>query len=262
MKKSLVSFAAVAGFAVTGCAVPTPTTWEAIENRGYVIVGLDDTFAPMGFRDSNNEIVGFDVDLAKLVFDTLDIDVRFQPIEWGAKVLELDAGNIDMIWNGLTITEPRRLEMLFSDPYINNRQVVLTRFNDTIDTLAELTSVKIGVQSTSASETIVEENVTFTGTGELLKYDTFNEALIDLKNGLISAVVMDEIAGRYAISQQPNQFRVMSEDFGGEQYGIGFRLANDTIRDTINDTLFDLIESGEATAISETWFSEDVLIRR
>jgi hypothetical protein len=154
------------------------------------------------------------------------------------------------------------LEMLFSDPYINNRQVVLTRFNDTIDTLAELTSVKIGVQSTSASETIVEENVTFTGQGELLKYDTFNEALIDLKNGLISAVVMDEIAGRYAISQQSNQFRVMSEDFGGEQYGIGFRLANDTIRDTINDTLFDLIESGEATAISETWFSEDVLIRR
>jgi polar amino acid transport system substrate-binding protein len=125
-----------------------------------------------------------------------------------------------------------------------------------------LTSVKIGVQSTSASETIVEENVTFTGQGELLKYDTFNEALIDLKNGLISAVVMDEIAGRYAISQQPNQFRVMSEDFGGEQYGIGFRLANDTIRDTVNDTLFDLIESGEATAISETWFSEDVLIRR
>jgi polar amino acid transport system substrate-binding protein len=152
--------------------------------------------------------------------------------------------------------------MLFSDPYINNRQVVLTRFNDTIDTLAELTSVKIGVQSTSASEMIVEENVTFTGQGELLKYDTFNEALIDLNNGLISAVVMDEITGRYAISQQPNQFRVMSEDFGGKQYGIGFRLANDTIRDTVNDTLFDLIDSGEATSISETWFSEDVLIRR
>jgi ABC-type amino acid transport substrate-binding protein len=75
------------------------------------------------------------------------------------------------------------LEMLFSDPYINNRQVVLTRFNDTIDTLAELTSVKIGVRSTSASETIVEENVTFTGQGELLKYDTFNEALIDLFDG-------------------------------------------------------------------------------
>jgi polar amino acid transport system substrate-binding protein len=262
MKKTLVSFAVVAGFALVSCGTPTPTTWEAIENRGYVIVGLDDTFAPMGFRNSNNEIVGFDVDLAKLVFDTLDIEVRFQPIEWGAKVLELDAGNIDMIWNGLTITEPRRLEMLFSDPYINNRQVVLTRFSDTLDTLAELNSVKIGVQSTSASETIVQDNIVFSGQGELLKFDTFNLALAALTAGTIRAVVMDEIAGRYIISQQPNQFRVMAEDFGGEQYGIGFRLANDTIRDTINDTLFDLIESGEATTISETWFSEDVLIRR
>ncbi len=261
MKKTLVSFAAVAGFALVSCGTTTPTTWEAIENRGYVIVGLDDTFAPMGFRDSNNEIVGFDVDLAKLVFATLDIEVRFQPIEWGAKVLELDAGNIDMIWNGLTITEPRRLEMLFSDPYINNRQVVLTRFTDTIDTLAELTTLKVGVQSTSASEAIVEETLTFTGDGELLGFDTFNLALAALTAETVDAVVIDEIMGRYIIAQQPNTYRVMTEDFGDEQYGIGFRLANDTIRDTVNDTLFDLIASGDATEISETWFAEDILIR-
>lgn len=249
--------------ALASCGTATiPSTWEQIESRGYVIVGLDDTFAPMGFRDNQNEIVGFDVDLAKLVFETLDIEVRFQPIDWAAKVLELDAGNIDMIWNGLTITEPRKLEMLFSDAYIANRQIVMTKTGITLNTIAELADKKVGVQLGSASESIVKANAIFDDLAELVTFDTFNLALTDLNAGTIDAVVLDEIYGRYVISQTPNTYRVMNESFGDETYGIGFRLGNTTIRDTINDTLFDLIESGEALAISQKWFAEDVFLTR
>jgi polar amino acid transport system substrate-binding protein len=240
----------------------TPNTWDEIVNRGYVIVGLDDTFAPMGFRSQTNELVGFDVDLAKLVFAELDIEVRFQPIDWAAKVLELDAGNIDMIWNGLTITEPRRLEMLFSDAYIANRQIVMTKANSTIDTIAELADRKVGVQLGSASESVVKDNPIFPSLNELVTYDTFNLALTDLNAGTIDAVVLDEIYGRYVISQTPDTYRVLSEDFGDEEYGIGFRLSNTTIRDIVNDTLFDLIESGEALSISTKWFAEDIFLPR
>jgi polar amino acid transport system substrate-binding protein len=249
--------------ALASCGTATiPSTWEQIEARGYVIVGLDDTFAPMGFRNDQNEIVGFDVDLAKLVFETLDIEVRFQPIDWAAKVLELDAGNIDMIWNGLTITEPRKLEMLFSDAYIANRQIVMTKTGITINTIAELADKKVGVQLGSASESIVKANAIFDDLAELVTFDTFNLALTDLTAGTIDAVVLDEIYGRYVISQTPNTYRVMNESFGDETYGIGFRLGNTTIRDTVNDTLFDLIESGEALAISQQWFAEDVFLTR
>jgi polar amino acid transport system substrate-binding protein len=247
---------------LASCGNTIPSTWDQIVDRGYVIVGLDDTFAPMGFRNQANELVGFDVDLAKLVFDELDIEVRFRPIDWAAKVLELDAGNIDMIWNGLTITEPRRLEMLFSDAYIANRQIVMTKTGITINTIAQLEGKKVGVQLGSASETVVKANAIFPKLQQLVTFDTFNLALTDLNVGTIDAVVLDEIYGRYVISQTPNTYRVMSQDFGDETYGIGFRLGNTTIRDIVNDTLFDLIESGDALVISETWFAEDVFLTR
>ena len=259
--QGVISFV-LAGVVLTSCGTATtPTTWDEVVDRGYVIVGLDDTFAPMGFRDEEGDLVGFDVDLAKLVFETLDIDVRFQPIDWAAKVLELNAGNIDMIWNGLTITEPRRLEMLFSDAYIANRQVVMTRADETIDTLSDLTGLSVGVQDGSASETIVKANA-IADDITIVELDTFDLALAELSGDLIDAVVVDEIFARYAIAQNPGEYRIMNEDFGDETYGIGFRLGNTTIRDIVNDTLFDLIEAGDALSISETWFAEDVFLPR
>ena len=266
MNKVQITVVGILGaVSLASCGTPTiPSTWDEIVDRGYVIVGLDDTFAPMGFRNQANELVGFDVDLAKLVFEELDIEVRFQPIDWAAKVLELDAGNIDMIWNGLTITEPRRLEMLFSDAYIANRQIVMTKADATIDTIAELAGLTVAAQSGSASEDVIKANPIFEDLEELVTTDTFNLALLELNavNGQVDAVVVDEIYGRYVISQNPGEYRVMSEDFGDETFGIGFRLGNTTIRDIINDTLFDLIESGDAAVISETWFSEDVFLTR
>lgn len=260
VQKSAVSLFAVVGLA--SCGAPSiPTTFDALVDRGYVIVGLDDTFAPMGFRNDQNELVGFDVDLAKLVFETLDIEVRFQPIDWAAKVLELDAGNIDMIWNGLTITEPRRLEMLFSDPYISNRQIVLTKADATIDTIAELADRTVAAQLGSASEDAIKANAIFEDL-TLITTDSFNDALLELDANSVDAVVVDEIYGRYVISQNPGEYRVMTETLGDEFYGIGFRLGNTTIRDTVNDTLFDLIESGDALAIAQEWFAEDVFLDR
>lgn len=262
MKKYGLPSVALAALALSSCgSAPTPTTWDEIVDRGYVIVGLDDTFAPMGFRNTAGEIVGFDVDLAKLVFETLDIEVRFQPIDWAAKFLELDSGSIDMVWNGLTITEPRRLETLFSDPYLANRQVIMTKVNSTITTIAGLDGKKVGVQLGSASEDAIQANPIIDDLNELVTFDTFDLAITDLSTGTVDAVVVDEIYGRYLISQQPELYTVLAEDLGDEEYGIGFRLNNTTIRDTVNTTLFDLIENGQAGLVSETWFAEDILLR-
>jgi polar amino acid transport system substrate-binding protein len=262
MKKYWLPSVALAALALSSCgSSPTPTTWDEIIDRGYVIVGLDDTFAPMGFRNTAGDIVGFDVDLAKLVFEKLDIEVRFQPIDWAAKFLELDSGSIDMVWNGLTITEPRRLETLFSDPYLANRQVIMTKVNSTITTIAGLDDKKVGVQLGSASEDAVQANPIIDDLNELVTFDTFDLAIADLSAGNVDAVVVDEIYGRYLISQQPGLYKVLTEDFGDEEYGIGFRLGNTTIRDTVNTTLFDLIENGQAGLVSEAWFAEDILLR-
>lgn len=233
---------------------------QTIEERGYFIVGLDDTFAPMGFRDDSNEIVGFDVDLAKEVASRLGLEVQFQPIDWDSKVLELNSGAIDMIWNGLTITPAREEEMLFSNPYLANRQIIITLNSSTIDTISDLAGKKVGVQISSASEEAVNANAIVDSLDELVQYDTYTQALLDLKNGTIDAIVIDEIMGRYMLTQVEDTYKVASEDFGEEEYGIGFRLEDTELRDLVNQTLNEMVADGTAAQISIAWFGEDIFL--
>lgn len=95
---------------------------------GYdkLVIGVDDTFAPMGFRDENNDLVGFDIDLAQAVADKLGVEVEFQVINWDMKEQELIQGNVDLIWNGYTITDARKEQVAFTNPYLDNKQVVVT----------------------------------------------------------------------------------------------------------------------------------------
>jgi len=248
-------------FAIYGCEQGVINSWDKIEDRGYLIVGLDDTFAPMGFRDNSGNLVGFDVDLAKEVGERLDIEIQFQPIDWDSKVLELNSGTIDMIWNGLTITESRMEEMLFSNPYIANRQIVMVRSDSTIDLISDLIGKKIGVQISSAADESVNANAILTSLGELIKYDQYNQALLELKNGTIDAVVIDEIMGRYIISQSEGDYIVATESFAEETYGVGFRLESIELRDKINQVLAEMILDGTAKEISIKWFGEDIFIQ-
>lgn len=247
-------------FVLIGCQNDMVNTWEDIEERGYFIVGLDDTFAPMGFRDNDGELVGFDVDLAKEVSQRLGVEVRFQPIDWDAKVLELNGGSIDMIWNGLTITDARKEEMLFSNPYIANTQMIMVKAGSDIDVMSDLAGKRVGVQVSSAAEEAVLANELSDDFSELLKYDTYNLALLELENGTIDAVVVDEIMGRYIISQNPGVYQAATDNFGEEEYGVGFRLESSDIRDTINDVLAEMIEDGTAGEISIRWFDEDIFL--
>jgi polar amino acid transport system substrate-binding protein len=262
MKKLILMGIAILGvLGLTACGSnEMPQTWEDIEERGYMIVGLDDTFAPMGFRDNDGNLVGFDVDLAKEVGSRLRIEVRFQPIDWDAKVLELNAGTIDMIWNGLTITESRLEEMAFSNAYLANTQMVMVKAGSDITTISDLAGLKLGVQISSAAEDAVNASDIVDDLGELVKFDTYNAALLELQNGTIDAVVIDEIMGRYIISQNEGVYGTLEENFGEEEYGIGFRLESTNLRDKINEILNEMIADGTAAEISENWFDEDIFL--
>jgi polar amino acid transport system substrate-binding protein len=262
MKKILLLMVVVLGVVtLASCGQETIQTWEGIEDRGYMIVGLDDTFAPMGFRDDQGELTGFDVDLANEVGRRLNIEVRFQPIDWDAKVLELNSGTIDMIWNGLTITESRLEEMAFSNPYLENTQMVMILKDAEITNITGLAGLKVGVQISSASEDAVVAADIYDDLGELVKFDTFNSALLELQNQTVDAVVIDEIMGRYIMSLNPGVYDVLEDNFGEETYGIGFRLESSDIRDQINQALADMIADGKASEISVKWFDEDIFLR-
>ena len=213
---------------------------------------------PWDLGMKKGELTGFDVDLAREVARRLGIEVRFQPIDWDAKVLELNSGSIDMIWNGLSITNSRLKEMVFSKPYLENTQMVMVAKGSWIKNINDLEGLKVGAQITSAAQDAVEASSIYSKLGELVKFDNFNSALLELQNKTVDAVVIDEIMGRYIMSLNPSLYEALEDNFGEETYGIGFRLESSNLKDKIDETLASMIMDGKAVEISVKWFDEDI----
>ena len=233
---------------------------EKIKEKGQVVMGLDDTFAPMGFRDEKNEIVGFDVDLANEVFKRNDLELILQPIDWTMKEAELNAGNIDMIWNAYTITDERKEKVAFTKPYLDNSQVIITLAGSDIKSKKDLAGKKVAAQTGSsavdAMNTEPELVKDFDG-GEPVLFDTNHEAFMDLEAKRVDAVVADEVLARYYIKQKgAEKYAILDEDFGDEEYGIGFRKQDKKLLEMVEKTLDDMRQDGTYDSIHQKWFGE------
>lgn len=236
--------------------------WATIEKRGTIIVGLDDTFVPMGFKDTNGEITGFDVDLAKEAFKRMDLKVEFQAIDWTLKETELNAGNIDLIWNGYSINEERKGKVNFTSPYLDNRQVVVVLSTSDISKKADLKEKNVATQNGSSALEAIEAdgaNETFKN-GEAILFDSYNDAFMDLEASRVDAIVADEILARYYIAQRGQEkYSILEEDFGDEEYGVGVRKQDVTLLEKLNATIDEMKADGSAASISRKWFGENIV---
>lgn len=174
---------------------------ESIKSKGKFIVGLDDSYPPMGFRDDKNEIVGFDIDLAREVAKRMGVEVEFQPIDWDSKELELNAGKIDCIWNGMTITSERVANMYFTKPYIANQQIIIVPASSGITTKAQLEGKIVGLQKGSSSLEALTSDPIGDKVKEIVEYPDNVSAYMDLQAGRIDVFVVDSVVGRYVIAQ-------------------------------------------------------------
>ncbi len=166
-------------------------------------LGLDASFPPMGYTDDSGAIVGFDIDLAQAVCDYYAINLTCVPIDWNAKDMELSTGNIDCIWNGLTITDERLENYCMSAPYLANRQVIVTKADSDIKTLADLAGKKVALQSDSSAAEALEANEEINNSiGEKVELLDNLTALMDLRAGNVDAVAMDEVVARYVLSNE------------------------------------------------------------
>lgn len=237
-----------------GCAAQSsqPETEE-------LIMGLDDTFAPMGFRDEKGELVGFDVDLANEVAERIGVTIKFQPIDWSMKETELNAGNIDLIWNGYTITAERQEKVAFTKPYLENSQIIVTLADSDINTKVDLAGKNVAVQAeSSALDAINSEPEVAESFGELVEFSTNNEAFSDLESGRTDALVVDEVNARYFMKQVGEEkYKVLDEDFGDEEYGIGLRKEDTELLKKINDAMDAMKKDGTYDQIYAKWFSEN-----
>jgi polar amino acid transport system substrate-binding protein len=225
-----------------------------------IVVGLDDNFPPMGFRDEQNTLVGFDIDLAREAGKRLGAEVRFKPIDWNAKEAELNGKRVDVLWNGLTITEARKEKILFTTPYLENRQIIVVPEASPLRTKADLSGKVVGVQEgSSAIEAIERDAATAKSLKELKKFGDNVTALMDLRAGRLDALVVDEVVGRYYTARKPGEYRVLDENFGTEDYGVGTRKDDVELMARLQKTLDEMKNDGSAATISTKWFGKDII---
>ncbi|MBP2652773.1 MAG: fliY 1 [Firmicutes bacterium] len=252
--RKLVCFLLVlvtAGTLIAGCGS---------SDKKKIVVGLDDNFPPMGFRDESNNLVGFDVEMANEAAKRLGMEVEFKPIDWNSKEAELNGKRVDVLWNGLTITEKRKENIAFTKPYMENHQIIVVNADSPIKGKADLAGKVVGTQEGSSSvEAIEKDESTMKSFKELKKYGDNIAALLDLKAGRLDALVVDEVVGRYYISKKPGEYVVLSDDFGAEEYGVGLRKDDKDLLDKLQKALDEMKKDGTSAAISKKWFGTDIV---
>ena len=232
-----------------------------------IVIGIDDEFAPMGFRNENGEIVGFDVDLAKEAARRMDVAIEFKSIDWDKKEAEITSGNIDMIWNGCDIMEEYKKYMIFSRPYMDNRQILMVKEGNRqgIRSEYDLADKIVGTQAGSNSEDYVNGNLKLRNTFKGFSvYRNIKEGFKALSEGKCDVLIVDEVAGRYEKLRRPLMFEVINITVGPvTTFGIGFRKDNVELRDKVQKVFDDMIKDGTAREISLKWFQADLIkVRR
>lgn len=251
---------AAAAAMLAGCGGQEKQAEQKLPDK--IVIGLDDNFPPMGFRDDNGELVGFDIDLAKEAGKRLGIPVEFKPIDWDSKEAALKSKQVDMLWNGLTITEDRGKQIAFSKPYLNNAQILVVRADSPITDRAGLAGKTIGTQEGSSSVEALDKQADFKNSlQDIKKYGDFVAAFMDLEVGRTDGLLVDSVVGRYYMSKKPGKFKVIDDKMGDEQYGVGMRQEDKLLQEKLDGVLKDMSADGTMTKLSQKWFNEDITIK-
>ena len=212
----------------------------------------------MGYRNEENEIVGFDIDVAEEVCKRLGVELKVQPISWDAKEQELNSYNIDCIWNGMSKTEERENLMSLSNAYMKNSMVFVTKNDNPYNSTKELENKVIGVQSGSSAEEILEGSELYEQFKNVISYEDNITAFMDLEINQTDAVFVDEVLANYYIKSNNKDYKVINESLEEEDYVIGFRKQDTELCNKVNEILKELKNDGSLKKISEKWFGKDV----
>lgn len=270
-RKGILGLLALVGVAVmslAGCTQlasnPTVDNWDKYQQQKSITVGFDNTFVPMGFEGKNGNYAGFDIELAQYVSKKLGITVHFQPIDWDMKETELQNGTIDAIWNGYSATDERREKVAFTIPYMQNTQILVVKKTSGIHSVKDMTGKVLGAQNGSSGMLDFEEHP------EVLKnrvkgedadqYQSVNEAIIDLKNDRIDALLIDRVYADYYLTTEgiADEYDTIPSGFESESFAVGVRPADKKLLEALNQAFKELYQEGIFQQISQKWFGEDV----
>ncbi|MGN0594018.1 MAG: amino acid ABC transporter substrate-binding protein [Hominimerdicola sp.] len=235
------------------------TSLQQVMDAGKLVLGLDPTFKPMGYTDENDQIVGFDIDVAQEVCSRMGIELETYSVNWDTKEQDLNAGTIDCIWNGLSVSEKRKEEMLLSDPYMKNDMIFLVNNDSGISSQADLEGKVVAVQNGSTAQEILNSSELVTsGSVVVMELATNVEAIQQLELQLADAVFLDLVVAEYEITSTGKDMTVLPDGLQSEEYAIGFRKGDEALCNKIEETLKEMVADGTMAEISTKWFGKDV----
>ncbi len=230
---------------------------QKVLDSGKFVLGLDATFKPMGYTDENDEIVGFDIDVAEEVCARMGVELVKEGINWDTKEQDLNAGRIDCIWNGMSISPSRAEEMNLSEPYMSNAMVFVVPANSDVADMEQLSDKIIGVQNGStAEEILMASDIASTITEQPMA--TNIEALQQMELGIVDAVFLDSVVANYEITSSGKDYKILPDGLEEEEYAIGFRKNDQALRDEVQKILSEMKADGKLGEISTEWFGSDI----
>ena len=259
MKKKTVAVLMTAVMAMG--MVSAVSVQAGIEDK-TLIVGFDAEYPPYGYMDDDGEYTGFDLELAQAVCDLEGWELEKKPINWDSKDMELNSGSIDCIWNGFTING-REDDYTWSNPYLNNEQVMVVAADSGIEKLDDLAGKNVVVQAASAALDALnsDDNKDLTASfASLTENPDYNTAFMNLDSGAADAIAVDIGVAKYQLSQrEEGKYVILDEPIQSEQYGIGFKKGNDELKDTVWEEVLKLYDAGEVDKLAEKYEVADML---
>lgn len=236
--------------------------WSYIQNKGEMIIGIT-YFEPMNYKDENGELTGFETEFAKAVCAELGVEPKFQEINWDTKEVELKSKTIDCIWNGMTITDERKEAMSISDPYMENKQVMVTKESNVekYSTAEGVKEANVVAEAGSAGETVAKEDAFFKD-AVYLAADSQAKALMEVKAGTSDIAIIDYVMsiGTLRAGSDYSDLKVVeAQSFSPEQYGVAFRKDSDTTQ-KVNEAMKKLAENGKLKEIADKYSLTDLVI--
>lgn len=214
-----------------------------------VVMGTNAEFEPFEYM-SGKEVVGFDVDMSKAIAEALGKDLVIENMAFESVIASVNSGKVDFAAAGLTANDERKKSVDFSIPYFQSTQVIITlKDNTTIINPEDLQNKKIGVQIGTTGEALAQE---IEGT----QVDSYKEgytAMMDLINGKVDAVVIDEEMAKRLVSQNEDA-QVLDHVLSHEEYAIAVQKGNEELLSKINDTITKMKEDGTYDALYNQYF--------
>lgn len=232
------------------------SSWERVQRIGKLVVGLEEQYPPLAFRDKDGSLTGFDIDAARILTKRLGVSIELRPTSWEKIIYKLDAREFDCIWTGMTITEKRAKALLFTRPYmVANHMAYVRNGDDRFSSYKDLKEKVIGAQKETTS---AEAAYDLLDPLRVLEYPDILQGFENLENEKIDAFIVENVVGNAIMERQPGKFKPLEGQLTKEPFGIAFRKSDIALRDKIQKELDAMLEDGTLGELSMKWFGRDL----